>query len=53
MSYTHEILPPFVKNSPMWVARMKTLEGPELHERDPTTIFMSDYLLSLDKQYDR
>ena len=45
--------PPFVKNSPVWVARMKTLEGPELRERDPTTVFMSDYLLSLDKQYDR
>ena len=41
--------PPFVKNSPVWVARMKTLEGPELRERDPTTVFMSDYLLSLDK----
>ena len=45
--------PPFVKNSPVWVARMKTLEGPELREHDPTTVFMSDYLLSLDKQYDR
>ena len=45
--------PPFVKNSPVWVARMKTLEGPELRERDPTIVFMSDYLLSLDKQYDR
>ena len=45
--------PPFVKNSPVWVARMKTLEGPELREGDPTTIFMTDYLLSLDKQYDR
>jgi hypothetical protein len=32
---------------------MKTLEGPELRECDPTTVFMSDYLLSLDKQYDR
>ena len=45
--------PPFVKNSPVWVARMKTLEGPELREGDPTIVFMTDYLLSLDKQYDR
>ena len=45
--------PPFVKNNPVWVARMKTLEGPELREGDPTTVFMTNYLLSLDKQYDR
>lgn len=45
--------PPLVKSSPVWVARMSTLEGPELQEGDPTTVFMFDYLLSLDKQYDR
>jgi len=32
---------------------MRTLEGAELWEDDPTTVFMSDYLLSLDEQYDR
>ena len=53
MSYTHEILPPLVRSRPIWVARMRTLEGAELWEDDPTTVFMSDYLLSLDEQYDR
>jgi hypothetical protein len=32
---------------------MRTLEGAGLREDDPTTVFMSDYLLSLDEQYDR
>ena len=32
---------------------MRTLEGLELRESDPTMVFMSTYLLSLDKQYDR
>jgi len=45
--------PPLVRSSPVWVARMRTLEGAELWEDDPTTVFMSDYLLSLDEQYDR
>jgi len=45
--------PPLTRDSPVWVARMRTLEGPELRESDPTTVFMSTYLLSLDKQYDR
>ena len=45
--------PPLVRSSPVWVARMRTLEGAELQEDDPTTVFMSDYLLFLDEQYDR
>ena len=53
MSYTHEILPPLVRSSPVWVARMRTLEGAGLREDDPTMVFMSDYLLFLDEQYDR
>ena len=45
--------PPLTRDSPVWVARMRTLEGPELRESDPTTVFMSTYLLCLDKQYVR
>jgi hypothetical protein len=45
--------PPLVRSSPIWVVRMRTLEGAGLREDDPTTVFMSDYLLSLDEQYDR
>jgi len=45
--------PPLVRSSPVWVARMRTLEGAELREDDPTTVFMSDYFLFLDEQYDR
>ena len=45
--------PPLVKSSPIWVAQMRNLEGAGLREDDPTMVFMSDYLLFLDEQYDR
>ena len=45
--------PPLVRSSPVWVARMRTLEGAELLEDDQTTLFMTYYLLSLDEKYDR
>jgi hypothetical protein len=45
--------PPFERNSPIWVAWMRTLDGARLREDDPTTVFMFDYLLSLDEQYDK
>jgi len=45
--------PPLVRRSPIWEARMRTLQGLELQQGDPTMAFMSNYLLSLDKQYDR
>jgi hypothetical protein len=32
---------------------MRTLERVGSQEDDPTTVFMFDYLLSLDEQYDR
>jgi hypothetical protein len=40
---------PLVRSSPMCVARLRTLEGAKLWEGDPTMMFMSNYLLSLDK----
>ena len=45
--------PPLVRNRPVWKARMRTLEGRELQEDDPTVVFMTRYLLTLDEQYDK
>jgi hypothetical protein len=42
--------PPLEKNRPAWIARMEALQEQEDY---PTMKFMTDYLLSLDEQYDR
>jgi hypothetical protein len=45
--------PPVRKDRPIWLARMKTLEGRGQREDDPTVLHMSAYLLTLDDLYDK
>lgn len=45
--------PPLERISLVWVDRMRALKGTRLREDDPTIVFMFEYLLSLDEQYDR
>jgi hypothetical protein len=44
--------PPFQRNCPVWMARMRALEGQQLLEDDPTVVYLTAYLLTLDAQYD-
>jgi hypothetical protein len=44
--------PPFQRNRPVWMARMRALEGHQLLEDDPTVAYLTAYLLTLDAQYD-
>jgi hypothetical protein len=44
--------PPFQRNRPVWMARMRALEGKQLLEDDPTVVHLTAYLLTLDAQYD-
>jgi hypothetical protein len=44
--------PPFQRNRPVWMARMRALEGKRLLEDDPTVMYLSTYLLTLDALYD-
>jgi hypothetical protein len=44
--------PPFQRNRPVWMARMRTLEGKQLLEDDPSVMYLTVYLLTLDAQYD-
>jgi hypothetical protein len=44
--------PPFQRDRPVWMARMRALEGQQLLEDDPTLIYLTTYLLTLDAQYD-
>jgi hypothetical protein len=44
--------PPFQRNRPAWMARMRALEGQQLLEDDPTVVYLTAYLLTLDAQYD-
>ena len=41
--------PPVKKNHPVWLARMRTLQGYGQREDDPTVLHMSAYLLTLDE----
>jgi hypothetical protein len=43
---------PFQRNRPVWMARMRALEGKQLLEDDPTVVHLTAYLLTLDAQYD-
>jgi hypothetical protein len=44
--------PPFQRDRPVWMARMRALEGKQLLEDDPTIMYLTAYLLTLDAQYD-
>jgi hypothetical protein len=44
--------PPFQRNRPVWMARKCALEVQQLLEDDPTIVYLTAYLLTLDAQYD-
>jgi hypothetical protein len=44
--------PPFQRDHPVWMARMRALVGQQLLEDDPTVMYLTAYLLTLDAQYD-
>jgi hypothetical protein len=44
--------PPFQRDRPVWMARMRALEGQHLLEDDPSVVYLTAYLLTLDAQYD-
>jgi hypothetical protein len=44
--------PPFQRNRPVWMARMRALEGQQLLKDNPTVVYLTAYLLTLDAQYD-
>jgi hypothetical protein len=44
--------PPFQRDRPVWMARTCALEGQQLLEDDPTVVYLTTYLLTLDAQYD-
>jgi hypothetical protein len=44
--------PPFQRDRPVWMARMRALEGQQLLEDDPIVVYLIAYLLTLDAQYD-
>jgi hypothetical protein len=44
--------PPFQRDRPVWMARMRALEGKQMLEDDPTVVYLTAYLLTLDAQYD-
>jgi hypothetical protein len=43
---------PFQRDRPVWMARTRALEGQHLLEDDPTVVYLTAYLLTLDAQYD-
>jgi hypothetical protein len=44
--------PPFKRDRPVWMARMRALEEQQLLEDDPIVVYLAAYLLTLDAQYD-
>jgi hypothetical protein len=44
--------PPFQRDRPVWMARMRALEGQQLLEDEPIVMYLTAYLLTLDAQYD-
>jgi hypothetical protein len=44
--------PPFQRDRPAWMARMRALEEQQLLEDDPIVVYLTAYLLTLDAQYD-
>jgi hypothetical protein len=43
---------PFQRDRPVYMARMRALEGQQLPKDDPTVVYLPAYLLTLDAQYD-
>lgn len=48
-----KFFPPIRRNSPIWLARMETLESGEQHESEAMVLHMCKYLTYLDKLYDQ
>jgi hypothetical protein len=46
------LFPSFQRDRPAWMARMRALEEQQLLEDDPTVVYLTAYLLTLDTQYD-
>jgi hypothetical protein len=44
--------PPLQRVRPVWMTRMRALEGQQLLEFDPSVMYLTAYLLTLDAQYD-
>jgi hypothetical protein len=44
--------PPFQRDRPVWMARMRALEGQQLLEDDPIVVYLTAYPLTLDAHYD-
>ena len=44
--------PPFQRDRLAWMARMRALEEQQLLEDDPSIVYLTAYLLTLDAQYD-
>jgi hypothetical protein len=44
--------PPFQRDRPAWMARMRALEEQQLLEDDHTVVYLTAYLLTRDAQYD-
>jgi hypothetical protein len=44
--------PSFQRDRLVWMARMRALEGQQLLEDDPTVMYLTAYLLTLDEHYD-
>jgi hypothetical protein len=44
--------PPFQRDCPVWMVRMRALEGQQFLEDDPSVVYLTAYLLTLDAQYD-
>jgi hypothetical protein len=42
----------FQRDRPVWMARMRALEGQQLLEDNPSVVYLTTYLLTLDAQYD-
>jgi hypothetical protein len=49
---TLRFFPPFERDRPIWMARMRALEGQHLLEDDPIVVYLTAYLVTLDAQYD-
>jgi hypothetical protein len=45
--------PPLDKNQGVWWVRMEALLGQDVHEDNPTVVYLTTYLLALDEHYDR
>jgi hypothetical protein len=44
--------PPFQRDRPVWMAKMRALEEQLLLEDDPSVVYLTAYMRTLDAQYD-